>query len=62
MGFLRLLLVGFIILSLLVSCAILVNFLLQLFRRRPPQRRSRTPGGAPIEIEVTPVRDDPPKP
>lgn len=62
MGLFRLLIVVFIILSLLVSCAILVNFLLQLFRRRQPQRQPRTQGGEPIEIVVTPVKDDPPKP
>jgi hypothetical protein len=61
MGLLRLLLVGFIILSLLVSCAILVNFLLQLFRRRSPQRRPHTRNAEPIEIVVTPIKDDPPK-
>lgn len=61
MGLLRLLLFGFIFLSLLVSCAILVNFLLQFFRRRSPQRRTPDQGGKPIEIVVTPVKDDPPK-
>jgi len=61
MGLLRLLLFGFIFLSLLVSCAILVNFLLQFFRRRSPQRRTRGQGGEPIEVVVTPVKDDPPK-
>lgn len=61
MGLIRLLLVGFIILSLLVSCAILVNFLLRIFRRRPPERRARGQNGEIIEVNVTPVRDDPPK-
>lgn len=62
MGLLRLLLVVFIILSLLVFCAILVNFLLQVFRRRSAQRRPRDKKGEIIEVNVTPVRDDPPKP
>jgi hypothetical protein len=61
MGLIRLLLVSFIILSLLVSCAILVYYLLQIVRRRSPQRPARGQKGETIEVNVTPVSDDPPK-